>query len=147
MIKLEDLKPNKGAVKKTVRVGRGRSSGCGKTSSRGNNGEGQRSGRSAKRGFEGGQMPAFRRLPKLKGFNNVFALNAAAVNISALEKIDAKEITLSVLIENKMVHPSSEILRILGNGELTKKVTVKANYVTESAKEKIEKAGGKVEII
>ncbi len=147
MIKLEDLKPNKGAVKKTVRVGRGRSSGCGKTSSRGNNGEGQRSGRSAKRGFEGGQMPAFRRLPKLKGFNNVFALNAAAVNVSALEKIDAKEITLSVLIENKMVHPSSEILRILGNGELTKKVTVKANYVTESAKEKIEKAGGKVEII
>ena len=147
MIKLEDLKPNKGAVKKTVRVGRGRSSGCGKTSSRGNNGEAQRSGRSAKRGFEGGQMPAFRRLPKLKGFNNVFALNAAAVNVSALEKIDAKEITLSVLIENKMVHPSSEILRILGNGELTKKVTVKANYVTESAKEKIEKAGGKVEII
>ena len=147
MIKLEDLKPNKGAVKKTVRVGRGRSSGCGKTSSRGNNGEGQRSGRSAKRGFEGGQMPAFRRLPKLKGFNNVFALNAAAVNVSALEKSDAKEITLSVLIENKMVHPSSEILRILGNGELTKKVTVKANYVTESAKEKIEKAGGKVEII
>ena len=81
MITLEDLKPNKGAVKKTVRVGRGRSSGCGKTSSRGNNGEGQRSGRTAKRGFEGGQMPAFRRLPKLKGFNNVFALNAAAVNV------------------------------------------------------------------
>lgn len=147
MIKLEDLKPNKGAVKKTVRVGRGRSSGCGKTSSRGNNGEGQRSGRTAKRGFEGGQMPAFRRLPKLKGFNNVFALNAAAVNVSALNKVDAEEITLSVLIENKMVHPSSEVLRILGNGELTKKVNVKANYVTESAKEKIEKAGGKVEII
>ena len=147
MIPLEDLKPNKGAVKKTVRVGRGRSSGCGKTSSRGNNGEGQRSGRTAKRGFEGGQMPAFRRLPKLKGFNNVFALNAAAVNVSALNKVDAEEITLSVLIENKMVHPSSEVLRILGNGELTKKVNVKANYVTESAKEKIEKAGGKVEII
>ncbi len=147
MITLEDLKPNKGAVKKTVRVGRGRSSGCGKTSSRGNNGEGQRSGRTAKRGFEGGQMPAFRRLPKLKGFNNVFALNAAAVNVSALNKVDAEEITLSVLIENKMVHPSSKVLRILGNGELTKKVNVKANYVTESAKEKIEKAGGKVEII
>ena len=147
MITLEDLKPNKGAVKKTVRVGRDRSSGCGKTSSRGNNGEGQRSGRTAKRGFEGGQMPAFRRLPKLKGFNNVFALNAAAVNVSALNKVDAEEITLSVLIENKMVHPSSEVLRILGNGELTKKVNVKANYVTESAKEKIEKAGGKVEII
>ena len=147
MITLEDLKPNKGAVKKTVRVGRGRSSGCGKTSSRGNNGEGQRSGRTAKRGFEGGQMPAFRRLPKLKGFNNVFAFNAAAVKVSAINKVDSEEISLSVLIENKMVHPSSEVLRILGNGELTKKVNVKANYVTESAKEKIEKAGGKVEII
>lgn len=147
MITLEDLKPNKGSVKKVVRVGRGRSSGCGKTSSRGNNGEGQRAGRSSKRGFEGGQMPAFRRLPKLKGFNNVFALNTAAINVSALNKIEAEEITLSVLIENKLVHPSSEILRILGNGELTKKVSVKANYVTESAKEKIEKAGGKVEII
>ena len=147
MITLEDLKPNKGAVKKTVRVGRGRSSGCGKTSSRGNNGEGQRSGRTAKRGFEGGQMPAFRRLPKLKGFNNVFALNAAAVNVSALNKVDAEEITLSVLIENKMVHPSSEVLRILGNGDLTKKVNVKANYLTESAKDKIEKACVKVEII
>ena len=147
MITLEDLKPNKGAVKKVVRVGRGRSSGCGKTSSRGNNGEGQRSGRSSKRGFEGGQMPAFRRLPKLKGFNNVFALNTSAVNISALEKLDADVVTLEVLVENKLVHPSTEVLRILGNGELTKKVTVKANYVTESAKEKIEKAGGKVEIV
>ena len=147
MITLEDLKPNKGSVKKVVRVGRGRSSGCGKTSSRGNNGEGQRSGRSAKRGFEGGQMPAFRRLPKLKGFKNIFALNTAAVNVSALNKVSAKEITLEVLIENKMVHPSSEVLRILGNGEIKKKVSVKANYVTESAKEKIEKAGGKVEIV
>lgn len=147
MITLEDLKPNEGAVKKVVRVGRGRSSGCGKTSSRGNNGEGQRSGRSSKRGFEGGQMPAFRRLPKLKGFNNIFALNTSAVNVSALEKLDADVVTLEVLIENKMVHPSTEVLRILGNGELTKKVTVKANYVTESAKEKIEKAGGKVEIV
>ncbi len=147
MITLEDLKPNEGAVKKVVRVGRGRSSGCGKTSSRGNNGEGQRSGRSSKRGFEGGQMPAFRRLPKLKGFNNVFALNTSAVNVSALEKLDADVVTLEVLVENKLVHPSTEVLRILGNGELTKKVTVKANYVTESAKEKIEKAGGKVEIV
>ena len=124
MITLEDLKPNKGAVKKVVRVGRGRSSGCGKTSSRGNNGEGQRSGRSSKRGFEGGQMPAFRRLPKLKGFNNVFALNTSAVNVSALEKLDADVVTLEVLVENKLVHPSTEVLRILGNGELTKKVTV-----------------------
>ena len=147
MITLEDLKPNKGSVKKVVRVGRGRSSGCGKTSSRGNNGEGQRAGRSAKRGFEGGQMPAFRRLPKLKGFNNVFALNTSAVNVSALNRVEADEITLDVLIEKKIVHPSTEILRILGNGEITKKVTVKANYFTESAKEKIEKSGGKAELV
>lgn len=147
MITLEDLKPAEGAVKKSKRVGRGRSSGHGKTSCRGNNGEGQRSGRTAKRGFEGGQMPAFRRLPKLKGFNNIHALNTAVVNVSTLEKLDVKEIDLAYLKENKLVHSSSEVLRILGNGEITKAVNVKAAYVTESAKEKIEKAGGKVELV
>ena len=147
MITLEDLKPAEGAVKKSKRVGRGRSSGHGKTSCRGHNGEGQRSGRTAKRGFEGGQMPAFRRLPKLIGFNNIHALNAAVVNVSVLEKLDVKEIDLAYLKENKLVHSSSEVLRILGNGEITKAVNVKAAYVTESAKEKIEKAGGKVELV
>ncbi len=147
MITLEDLKPAEGSVKKSKRVGRGRSSGHGKTSCRGNNGEGQRTGRTAKRGFEGGQMPAFRRLPKLKGFNNIHALNTAIVNVSTLEKLDAKEIDLAYLKENKLVHPSCEILRVLGNGEISKAVTVKAVYVTESAKEKIEKAGGKVELV
>ena len=128
-------------------MGRGRSSGHGKTSCRGNNGEGQRSGRTAKRGFEGGQMPAFRRLPKLKGFNNIHALNTAEINVSALEKIDVSEIDLQYLKENKLVHSSCEVLRVLGNGEISKAVTVKASYVTESAKEKIEKAGGKVELV
>ncbi len=147
MITLEDLKPAEGSVKKSKRVGRGRSSGHGKTSCRGNNGEGQRSGRTAKRGFEGGQMPAFRRLPKLKGFNNIHALNTAEINVSALEKIDVSEIDLQYLKENKLVHSSCEVLRVLGNGEISKAVTVKASYVTESAKEKIEKAGGKVELV
>lgn len=147
MITLEDLKPAEGSVKKSKRVGRGRSSGHGKTSCRGNNGEGQRSGRTAKRGFEGGQMPAFRRLPKLKGFNNIHALNVAEINVCALEKLDVKEVDLAYLKENKLAHPSSEILRVLGNGEISKAISVKAAYVTESAKEKIEKAGGKVELV
>ncbi len=147
MITLEDLKHAEGSVKKSKRVGRGRSSGHGKTSCRGNNGEGQRSGRTAKRGFEGGQMPAFRRLPKLKGFNNIHALNVAEINVCSLEKLDVKEVDLAYLKENKLAHPSAEILRVLGNGEISKAISVKAAYVTESAKEKIEKAGGKVELV
>lgn len=147
MITLEDLKPAEGSVKKTKRVGRGRSSGHGKTSCRGHNGEGQRSGRSAKRGFEGGQMPAFRRVPKLKGFQNFNALNAAEINVGTIEKLDAKEIDLAYLLENKKAHPKSEVLRVLGNGEIKKAVTVKASYFSPSAKEKIEAAGGKAVLI
>ncbi len=146
-ITLEDLRPAEGATHKVKRVGRGRSSGHGKTSCRGHNGEGQRSGRSSKQGFEGGQMPAFRRIPKLKGFTNFNALKAAEINISDIEKLDVAEIDLNYLIEKRKVHPSSEVLRVLGNGELTKKVTIKASHYTASAKEKIEKAGGKAEII
>lgn len=146
-ITLEDLKPAEGATHKTKRVGRGRSSGHGKTSCRGHNGEGQRSGRSAKRGFEGGQMPAYRRLPKLKGFKLINQVNYAEINISAIERLDLKEISLESLKEIKKAHPSTQGLRILGNGEISKKVTVKADYVTPQAKEKIEKAGGKVELI
>lgn len=147
MLTLEDLKPAEGSVKKTKRVGRGRSSGHGKTSCRGHNGEGQRSGRSAKRGFEGGQMPAFRRVPKLKGFTNHSALVQAEINISAIARLDAKEIDLAYLLENKKAHPTSVQLRVLGNGEITKAVTVKASYFSPSAKAKIEAAGGKVELV
>lgn len=146
-ITLEDLKPAEGSTHKSKRVGRGRSSGHGKTSCRGHNGEGQRSGRSSKRGFEGGQMPAFRRLPKLKGFKVINKLNYAEINVSAIAKLDLKEITLESLKEIKKAHPSTDGLRILGNGEITKKVTVKASYVSPQAKEKIEAAGGKVEIV
>ena len=140
-IEIVDLAPAKGATSKSKRVGRGRSSGMGKTSCRGNNGEGQRSGRSSKRGFEGGQMPAYRRLPKLKGFKNFNAINYAEINVKDIEKIDASEIDLNYLIENGKAHPSSEGLRVL------KAVTVKANYFTASASEKIQNAGGKAELV
>lgn len=146
-ITLEDLKPAEGSTSKTKRVGRGRSSGHGKTCCHGHNGEGQRSGQSAKRGFEGGQMPAYRRLPKLKGFKLINQLNCAEINVSAIEKLDLKEISLASLKEIKKAHPSCDVLRVLGNGEISKKVTVKATYVSPQAKEKIEAAGGKVELI
>ena len=147
MITLEDLKPAEGSVSKPKRVGRGRSSGHGKTSCRGHNGEGQRSGRSAKRGFEGGQMPSYRQMPKLKGFKNRFALKAAEINVSDLNELGVDSVDLTYLIENKKAHPSCVVLRVLGNGELKKAISVKATYVTPSAKEKIEKAGGKVELV
>ncbi len=146
-IEISDLKPAEGATKKTVRVGRGRSSGCGKTSSRGNNGEGQRSGRTSKRGFEGGQMPAYRRLPKLKGFQIINARNYEAFNVGRLESLGLKEISLETLKEIKKVHSSCDGIRILGNGEIKKALTIKAAYVTPSAKEKIEAAGGKIELV
>lgn len=146
-ITLEELRPAEGSTHKSKRVGRGRSSGHGKTSCRGHNGEGQRSGSSAKRGFEGGQMPAYRRLPKLKGFQVINKLNYAEINVGRIDQLGLKEVSLEVLKEAKRVHPSADGLRILGNGEIKKAVTVKASYVTPSAKEKIEKAGGKVELV
>ena len=146
-ITLEDLRPAEGSTHKSKRVGRGRSSGHGKTSCRGHNGEGQRSGSSSKRGFEGGQMPAYRRLPKLKGFQVINKLNYAEINVGRIAQLELKEVSLEVLKEAKRVHPSADGLRILGNGEIKKAVTVKASYVTPSAKEKIEAAGGKVELV
>jgi len=146
-ITLEDLRPADGSTKKTKRVGRGRSSGHGKTSCRGHNGEGQRSGRSAKRGFEGGQMPAFRRLPKLKGFKIINQLSYAEINVSELNRLELTEVSLESLKEIRRAHPSTVGLRVLGNGEISKAVTVKAKHFTPSAKEKIEAAGGKVELI
>ena len=146
-ITLEDLRPAEGSTHKIKRVGRGRSSGRGKTSCRGHNGEGQRSGQSSKRGFEGGQMPGYRQMPKLKGFKIINKLNYAEINVGRLEQLGMDEISLDALKSAKKAHPSADGLRILGNGEISKAVTVKANYVTPSAKEKIEKAGGKVELV
>ncbi len=146
-ITLEDLRPAEGSTHKSKRVGRGRSSGHGKTSCRGHNGEGQRSGSAAKRGFEGGQMPAYRRLPKLKGFQIINKIKYAEVNVARLDAYKLKEVSLESLIEAKRIHPSSEGLRIMGNGEIKTAVNVKANYVTPAAKAKIEAAGGKVELV
>ena len=112
-ITLEDLRPAEGATHKSKRVGRGRSSGHGKTSCRGHNGEGQRSGNSAKRGFEGGQMPGYRQMPKLKGFKLINQLKYAEINVGRLEQLDITDISLESLKELRKVHPSSEGLRVL----------------------------------
>ena len=145
-ITLESLAPAEGATSKSKRVGRGRSSGHGKTSCRGHNGEGQRSGRSSKRGFEGGQMPAYRRLPKLKGFQIINGRKYAEINVGRLNDLNLTEVSLASLKGIRKAHPSCDGLRILGNGEISKAITVKADHVTPSAKAKIEAAGGKVEL-
>ncbi|HSA07407.1 MAG TPA: 50S ribosomal protein L15 [Candidatus Gastranaerophilales bacterium] len=141
-IKIDDLRPAEGAVRKRKRVGRGISSGMGKTSTRGHRGEGQRSGQSKKRGFEGGQMPAYRKVPKLKGFPLVNRIVYAEINVSLLEKLEADVIDLDILKEKGLFSKNYEELRVLGNGEITKKITVKARHFSKSAKEKIEAAGG-----
>ena len=146
-IKLEDLRPAEGSTHKSKRVGRGRSSGHGKTSCRGNNGEGQRSGNSHKRGFEGGQMPGYRQMPKLKGFKIINQLQYEEINVGRLAQLDLEEVSIELLKEIRKAHPSTVGLRVLGNGEVTKAMTVKASYVTPSAKAKIEAAGGKVELV
>jgi len=146
-ITLEDLKPAEGSTHKIKRKGRARSSGHGKTSCRGHNGEGQRSGRSAKRGFEGGQMPGYRQMPKLRGFKNIHALNYAEINVGRIAQLGLKEISLEILKEAKKAHPSSDGLRVLGNGEIKNAVNLKVSYISPSAKAKIEAAGGKVELV
>ncbi len=146
-IKLTDLRPADGATHSEKRVGRGRASGHGKTSTRGNNGEGQRSGRSQKRGFEGGQMPAYRRAPKLKGFELVNRTVNYELNVSKLDKIEASEIDLALLKELGYAPAIAQVLRVLGNGEVKSAKTIRARHFSASAKEKIEAAGGKIEIV
>ena len=147
MLSLEDIRPNEGATKDRKRKGRGIASGMGKTSCRGNNGEGQRSGNSHKRGFEGGQMPSYRQMPKLKGFKNRFREESAVINVARLAAIEADVIDLAYLQQNKKASSTAVALRILGNGEISKAITAKATYFSPSAKEKIEKAGGKAELV
>ncbi len=147
MLSLEDIRPNEGATHAKKRKGRGIASGHGKTACRGNNGEGQRSGNSHKRGFEGGQMPSYRQMPKLKGFKNRFREESAVINVARLAAIDADVVDLAYLQQNKKASSTAVALRILGNGEISKAITVKATYFSPSAKEKIEKAGGKAELV
>lgn len=145
---LNTLKPAKGSRKQRVRVGRGIGSGLGKTAGRGHKGQYARTGKGkVKPGFEGGQMPMQRRFPK-KGFKNPFRTEIFAVNVGAIEKrFPAGTVDLATLQGAGMVPRSSANVKILGEGDLTKKFTVKATAFSASAKEKIEKAGGTAEVV
>ena len=145
-MKLHELNAPKGARKAVTRKGRGAGSGNGKTAGYGHKGQKARSG-VKKAGFEGGQMPLQRRLPK-RGFNNIFATKYATVKVSDLEKFEAGSVvTAEALIEKGIIKKALDGVKVLGNGELTKELTVQVAAYTASAKEKIEKAGGKAEVI
>ena len=146
-MKLHELSPAEGSAKSAWRRGRGPGSGNGKTGGRGHKGQNARSGGGVRPGFEGGQLPLYRKLPK-RGFHNIFAKKYAVVNVSALEAFDnGAEINIDTLIEKKIVRNKYDGLKVLGNGQLTKKLTVNAAIVSASAKEKIEAAGGKAEVV
>ncbi len=145
-MRLDELKPAAGSTFTVKRVGRGIGSGTGKTSGKGHKGQNARSGGGVRPGFEGGQMPIYRRLPK-RGFKNIFAKQYVTINIEALEAFeDGTEVTEALLLERGIVKKTLDGVKVLGRGELTKKLTVKVTKYTESAKEKIEKAGGKAEV-
>lgn len=147
-MKLHELQPAAGSVKDVKRIGRGHGSGQGKTAGKGHKGQKARSGGSIRPGFEGGQMPLQRRMPK-RGFNNIFAKEFATVNVSELEKRfeNGAVVDADALIESGAIKNAKDGIKILGNGELTKNITVKAVKFTAAAKEKIEKAGGTAEVI
>ncbi len=145
-MKLSDLKPYPGSRKKRKRVGRGPGSGHGKTSCRGHKGQNSRSGGGVKPGFEGGQMPLQRRLPK-RGFTNIFQKQYAIVNLSTLDKLTETDITPEFLVSEGVVKDMKDGIKILGQGEITKVISVKAHAFSNSAKEKITKAQGSVETI
>ena len=146
-MKLHDLKPAVGATTAEKRLGRGIGSGLGKTSGKGHKGAKARSGGGKGPGFEGGQIPLMRRIPK-RGFTNKFRTEYAAINVERLEIFeDGQVVTPVELIEAGITKNILDGVKIMGNGEITKKLTVKANKFTETAKEKIEAAGGKVEVI
>ncbi len=146
-MKLHELSPAPGSVKKAFRKGRGKGSGNGTTAGRGQKGQWARSGGGVRVGFEGGQMPLTRRLPK-RGFHNIFAERLEAVNVSALNKFeDGATVNACDLLEKGILSKCEHGVKILGNGTLTKKLTVRASAFSASAKEKIVAAGGKYEVI
>lgn len=146
-MKLHELSSAAGSTKKAYRKGRGPGSGNGKTAGRGHKGQNARSGGGVRPGFEGGQLPIYRRLPK-RGFKNKFAKEYTIVNIETLDQFDnGAVIDSELLLKEGVISKLNDGLKILGNGELTKKLTVKANIFSASAKEKIEAAGGKAEVI
>jgi large subunit ribosomal protein L15 len=142
---LSNLRPPKGATANKKRVGRGMGSGMGKTSTRGHKGQRSRSGSRMMRGFEGGQMPLHRRLPK-RGFTNIFRVEYQVVNLDRLETLGEKNITPELLVKSGMAG-KHDLIKILGDGELKTALTVQAHKFSKSAEEKIVKAGGKIEVI
>ena len=146
-MKLHELNAPAGARKAVTRKGRGAGSGNGKTAGRGHKGQKARSGGGVRIGFEGGQMPLARRIPK-RGFHNIFAKPLESVNVSALEKFeDGAVVDAKALLDAGILSKCTYGVKILGNGEITKKLTVKASAFSESAKAKIEAAGGKAEVV
>lgn len=146
-MKLHDVSPAPGARKERKRLGRGIGSGLGKTSGKGTKGQNSRAGGGVKPGFEGGQMPLQRRLPK-RGFTNKFRTTYALVNVEDLNRFDAgTEVTPELLLQTRLVRQPKDGIKILGNGELTVALTVRAHKFSQSAAEKIAAAGGKAEVI
>ncbi len=146
-MKLHELHPAAGSTAAPKRLGRGSGSGLGKTSGKGHKGAKARSGGGKRPGFEGGQMPLYRRVPK-RGFNNVFGTEYAEVNVERLEVFENGEtVDAQALLEKKIIRKELDGVKILGGGELTKKLTVRAAKFSGTAKEKIEAAGGKAEVI
>ena len=144
-MKLNELRPAEGSVKANFRKGRGAGSGNGKTAGKGHKGQNARSGGGVRPGFEGGQLPLYRKLPK-RGFKNRFAINYVTVNVSELNVFEnGAVVDLEALLAKKIVRKSLDGLKVLGNGELTKKITVKAAVFSATAKEKITAAGGQAE--
>lgn len=147
---LTDLRPAKGSTKPKLRVGRGRASGAGKTCNRGHNGEGQRSGQSSKRGFEGGQMPGYRQMPKINGFQLVNPRVWLELNVGDLEKLlpaDVSALTYETMREWGVLKSKYDGIRLLGGGEVNRKISVQAHHATPAARAKLEAAGGTLEVV
>ena len=145
-MKLHELHPALGSVKEAKRIGRGHGSGNGKTAGKGHKGQKARAGHGMRPGFEGGQMPLQRRVPK-RGFNNIFAEEYAIINVAALEVFDdGAVVDTAALVEKGIIKKADKAVKVLGNGKLTKKLTVKELNYSAAAKEKIEAVGGTVEV-
>ncbi|MBU3160202.1 50S ribosomal protein L15 [Clostridium frigoris] len=146
-MKLHELKPAEGSKKSPKRIGRGTATGWGKTAGRGQDGQNSRSGGGTRPGFEGGQMPLYRRLPK-RGFTNIFAKQYSCINVDRLNVFeDGTEVTQELLVEKRIIRKIHDGVKILGNGNLEKNLTVKVSKLSKAAAEKITAAGGKVEVI
>lgn len=146
-MKLNELRPAEGSKRSSKRIGRGTGTGWGKTAGRGQDGQNSRSGGGVRLGFEGGQMPLYRRLPK-RGFNNIFAKKYSTISVDRLNVFeDGTEVTPELLLEKRIVRKLNDGIKVLSNGNLEKKLTIKAMKFSKAAIEKIEAAGGKAEVI